>query len=163
MSMLDARDNQTRSYMEIADALRRHGAAAKDDIRELWRRIVFNVLISNTDDHLRNHGFLYEGPAGWRLSPAYDLNPVPVDVKPRILTTAINEDDNTASLDMAMSVAPYFELADARARADAGAIARAVATWRDEATRRGLTKEECARMASAFEHADLKAALACGS
>jgi hypothetical protein len=105
MSMLDARDSQTRSYMEIADGLRQHGAAAKDDIRELWRRIVFNVLISNTDDYLRNHGFLYEGPAGWWLSPAYDLNPVPVDIKPRILTTAINEDDNTASLDVAMSVA----------------------------------------------------------
>lgn len=162
MSMLDARDNQTRSYMEIADALRQHGAAAKDDIRELWRRIVFNILISNTDDHLRNHGFLYEGPAGWRLSPAYDLNPVPVDIKPRILTTAINEDDNTASLDVAMSVAPYFELDDARARADAGAIARAVATWRDEAARCGLSKHEIERMASAFEHADLDAAAAFG-
>ncbi len=160
MSMLDARDSQTRSYMELADALRQHGAAAKDDIRELWRRIVFNVLISHTDDHLRNHGFLYEGPAGWRLSPAYDLNPVPVDIKPRILTTAINEDDNTASLDVAMSVAPYFELDDARARAVAGDVARAVATWRDEAARRGLSKQETARMASAFEHADLPAALA---
>ena len=106
MSMLGARDNQTRSYMEIADALRQHGAASKDDIRELWRRIVFNILISNTDDHLRNHGFLYSGPNGWRLSPAYDLNPVPVDVKPRVLTTAINEDDSTASIDLAMSVAP---------------------------------------------------------
>ena len=159
MSMLDARDNQTRSYMEIADALRQHGAAPKDDIRELWRRIVFNILISNTDDHLRNHGFLYNGPTGWRLSPAYDLNPVPVDVKPRILTTAINEDDNTASLDLAMSVAPYFELDDARARADVGAVARAVVTWRDEAARHGLTEGEIDRMASAFDHADLKAAL----
>ena len=118
---------------------------------------------SNTDDHLRNHGFLYEGPAGWRLSPAYDLNPVPVDITPRILTTAINEDDTTASLDVAISVAPYFELDDARARDEAAAVARGVATWRDEATRRGLTKEECARMASAFEHDDLKAALAFGS
>jgi serine/threonine-protein kinase HipA len=162
MSMLEARDNQTRSYMEIADALRQHGAAAKDDIRELWRRIVFNILISNTDDHLRNHGFLYAGPTGWRLSPAYDLNPVPVDVKPRILTTAINEDDNTASLDVAMGVARYFELDDARARADAGAVARAVATWRNEAARYGLTKEEIARMASAFDHADLKAGLTLG-
>lgn len=160
MSMLDARDNETRSYMEIADALRQHGAASKGDIRELWRRIVLNVLISNTDDHLRNHGFLYSGPTGWRLSPAYDLNPVPVDVKPRILTTAINEDDNTASLDVAMSVAPYFELDNARARADAAAVARAVATWREEAVRHGLAKAEIARMASAFEHADLEAALA---
>ena len=159
MSMLDARDNETRSYMEIADALRQHGATAQDDIRQLWRRMVFNVLISNTDDHLRNHGFLYSGPNGWRLSPAYDLNPVPVDVKPRILTTAINEDDNTASLDVAMSVAAYFELDDRRARADARAVARVVATWRDEAARHGLTKQEIARMASAFEHTDLDTAL----
>jgi serine/threonine-protein kinase HipA len=163
MSMLDARDSETRSYMEIADALRQHGASAKDDIRELWRRIVFSILISNTDDHLRNHGFLYGGPTGWRLSPAYDLNPVPIDVKPRILTTAINEDDNTASLDLAMSVASYFELDDARARADAAVVARAVSTWRDEAGRYGLTKEEMTRMASAFEHADLAAGLAFGN
>ena len=79
------------------------------------------------------------------------------------LEPALNEDDNTASLDVAMGVAPYFELDDARARADAGAVARAVTTWRDEATRHGLTKRECARMASAFEHDDLEAALAFGS
>lgn len=160
MSMLDARDNQTRSYMEIADALRQHGASARDDIRELWRRVVFNVLISNTDDHLRNHGFLYEGPAGWRLSPAYDLNPVPVDIAPRRLTTAINEDDTTASLDVAMSIAPYFGLDAARARAEAGTIASVVATWRDDAGRCGLSGREIERMASAFEHADLHAAVA---
>ena len=76
-------------------------------MEELWRRLVFNVLISNTDDHLRNHGFLYSGRDGWRLSPAYDLNPVPVDIKPRILTTAINEDDGTASLTLALDVAAY--------------------------------------------------------
>ena len=85
---------------------------------------------------------------------------MPVDVKPRILTTSINEDDNTASIDLAMSVAPYLELDDARARADAAVVARAVARWRDEAARHGLSKEEVGRMASAFEHADLKAALA---
>jgi serine/threonine-protein kinase HipA len=78
MSMLGARDGETRSYLEIADALNQHGAAAKEDKRALWRRIVFNILISNTDDHLRNHGFLYGGPDAWRLSPAYDLNPMPV-------------------------------------------------------------------------------------
>jgi serine/threonine-protein kinase HipA len=72
MSMLGARDNETRSYLEIVDALRQHGAAPKSDMKALWRRLVFNILISNTDDHLRNHGFLYDGPIGWRLSPAYD-------------------------------------------------------------------------------------------
>ena len=85
MSMLGSKDNETRSYLEIVDALRQHGAAPKADMEALWRRLVFNILISNTDDHLRNHGFLYAGQEGWRLSPAYDLNPVPTDIKPRIL------------------------------------------------------------------------------
>jgi serine/threonine-protein kinase HipA len=106
MSMLGSRGNETRSYMEIVDALRQHGAAPKEDTEALWRRLVFNILISNTDDHLRNHGFLYEGRDGWRLSPAYDLNPMPVDIKRRILTTTINEDDNAASLALALDVAP---------------------------------------------------------
>ena len=162
MSMLGARDNDTRSYLEIVDALRQHGAAAKDDIHQLWHRIVFTILISNTDDHLRNHGFLYAGTAGWRLSPAYDLNPVPVDIKPRVLMTAINEDDPTASLPVVLGVAGYFELDDARARANAAAVAQAVATWRDEAAHLGLTKKEVGRMASAFEHTDLEMALSFG-
>jgi serine/threonine-protein kinase HipA len=159
MSMLDARANQTRSYMEIADALRQHGAAATDDIRQLWRRMVFNVLISNTDDHLRNHGFLYNGPTGWRLSPAYHLNPVPVDIKARILTTAINEDDNSASFELAISVSEYFELDTKEARAAGTEVAKAVSSWRQEAARHGLTKAEIDRMASAFEHEDLATAL----
>jgi serine/threonine-protein kinase HipA len=159
MSMLGAKDNETHSYLEIVDALRQHGAAPKADMEELWRRIVFNILISNTDDHLRNHGFLYEGSDGWRLSPAYDLNPVPTDIKPRILTTAINEDDGTASLALAMSVAKYFELDTAQAREIAAQVGRAVSKWRSEAARHGITKSEIDRMASAFEHEDLKEAL----
>lgn len=155
MSMLGAKDNDTRSYLEIVDALRQHGAAPKEDMEQLWRRLVFNILISNTDDHLRNHGFLYAGPEGWRLSPAYDLNPVPVDIKPRILTTAINEDDNTASLDLAKSVADYFGLDKERAKAIAKEVGKAVSKWREEATRHGLTKVEVERMVSAFEHKDL--------
>ncbi|MGE0393226.1 MAG: type II toxin-antitoxin system HipA family toxin [Vicinamibacterales bacterium] len=155
MSMLGARDNQAHSYLEIVDALRQHGAAAKEDMQGLWRRIVFNILISNTDDHLRNHGFLYAGEGGWRLSPAYDLNPVPVDVKARVLTTAINEDDGTASLDLALSVAGYFELDEDRARGVAAEVGRAVARWRQEASSLGLPEPQIGRMASAFEHADL--------
>src|SRR5580658_573423 len=159
MSMLGAKDNETRSYLEIVDALRRHGAAPKEDMEALWRRLVFNILISNTDDHLRNHGFLYAGQEGWRLSPAYDLNPVPTDIKPRILSTAINEDDNTASLALAIEVAGYFELADAKAREIAADVGKAVSKWREEAALHNLTKNEIDRMASAFEHDDLKVAL----
>ena len=155
MSMLGAKDHETRSYLEIVDALRQYGAAPKDDMRGLWRRLVFNILISNTDDHLRNHGFLYEGHNGWRLSPAYDLNPVPTDIKPRILTTAITEDDNTASIALAMEVAPYFDLDAGEARAIAAEVGEAVSGWSAEAARHGLTKAEIERMASAFEHRDL--------
>lgn len=159
MSMLGASDNESRSYLEFVDALRRYGASPKQDMHELWRRIVFNILISNTDDHLRNHAFLYAGPDGWRLAPAYDLNPVPTDIKPRILTTAIDLDDGSASLDLAMSVVGYFELDEGKARVIAAEVGKAVTTWREEAARLGLTQAEIDRMASAFEHEDLKAAL----
>ena len=130
MSMLGAKDNENHSYLEFADVLRQHGAAPKEDMHALWRRIVFGILISNTDDHLRNHGFLWAGPAGWRLSPAYDLNPVPTDVKPRILTTAIGLEDGTASLKLALAVASYFELASKEAHAIAFQVGTAVASWR---------------------------------
>ncbi|MCP4688397.1 MAG: HipA domain-containing protein, partial [Desulfobacterales bacterium] len=156
MSMLDARDNETRSYLELADALQRYGAAPKKDMRELWRRIVFNILISNTDDHLRNHGFLCEGPEGWRLSPAYDLNPVPADVKPRILSTAIDLDDGAASLDLAMEVAAYFRLDKDSALGIIKEVGTAVSTWRRQAASLGLKAPEIDRMASAFEHKDLE-------
>jgi len=159
MSMLDARDNETRSYLEFVDALRQHGAAPKEDMRALWRRIVFSILISNTDDHLRNHGFLWTGPAGWRLSPAYDLNPVPTDIKPRVLTTAIDLEDGTASLKLAYEVASYFELTAKVARALAREVGKAVSSWRKEAGKLGLGKSEIDRMASAFEHDDLAAAV----
>lgn len=158
MSMLGARDNETRSYMEIVDALRQHGATPKADMEALWRRLVFNILISNTDDHLRNHGFLYQGPAGWRLSPAYDLNPLPTDIKPRILSTAINEDDTTASLAVAMEVAGYFQLDAKKSRDIAAQVGKAVSKWQAEAVRHGLKQAASDRMASAFEHEDLKLA-----
>src|SRR4029077_14382341 len=105
---------------------RKHGAAPKADMETLWRRLAVNVLISNTDDHLRNHGFLYAGQEGWRLSPAYDMNPVPTDIKPRILSTAISEDDNTASLALALEVAEYFELDTGQAREIANRVGKAV-------------------------------------
>ena len=160
MSMLGARDNELHSYLEVADALRLHGAQPARDLPALWRRVVFTVLISNVDDHMRNHGFLYTGSDGWALSPAFDLNPMPVDVKPRVLNTAIDDEDQTASLDLALSVAEYFDLAQQDAERIAGEVAAAVARWREQAARFGLTKAACDRMESAFVHADLETALA---
>jgi serine/threonine-protein kinase HipA len=156
MSMLEAVDGEHRSYMEIADALRMHSASTTEDLHELWRRVVFTVLISNTDDHLRNHGFVYAGGQGWRLSPAYDLNPVPTDVRPRILSTAIVEgEDRSASMDLAFLAAEHFGIKDDEAREIARDVARAVAQWRETARRLGASESECDRMASAFEHEDL--------
>jgi serine/threonine-protein kinase HipA len=154
MSMLGAADHELHSYLEIVDALRRHGARPKQDMHALWRRMVFNVLISNTDDHLRNHGFLHPEPGGWILAPAYDLNPVPADIKPRVLATAIGLDDNSASLDLALEVAGYFELKPDQAHAVASEVGLAAASWRHEAARLGIARSEIERMASAFEHRD---------
>ena len=151
MSLLNAADNEPHSYMEIADALRQHGAKADEDCAQLWRRIAFSILIANCDDHLRNHGFLYE-TAGWRLSPAYDLNPVPLDIKPRILTTAIDEGDGTASLDLAYAVAGHFGLKPPAARKIVAEVRAAVSRWRKVAAATGLTTREIDRMASAFEY-----------
>jgi len=159
MSMLGANDRETRSYLEFVDALRQSGAAPKQDMHALWRRIALSILISNTDDHLRNHGFLYAGPAGWRLAPAYDLNPVPTDIKPRVLATAIDLDDGTASLRTLLEVASYFELGPDEAHKIAAQVGQAVATWRKVAAKLGLATTEIDRMASAFDHEDLKAAL----
>ena len=121
--------------------------------------MVFNVLISNTDDHLRNHGFLRE-PGGWRLSPAYDLNPTPVDVRPRIHALALNETDQDASLETVLGVAAQFRLDKPETTAIAKAVGGVVATWREVAGQHGLTANQIDRMASAFEHEDLARAIA---
>ena len=152
MSMLGAADNEDHSYLEIADALRQFGSQPERDCAQLWRRIVFNILISNTDDHLRNHGFLYDGTGGWRLSPAYDMNPTPVDVKARILSLAIDEADDTASLDVALGMARQCGLKLPAAREIVGEVQVAVAQWRVCAAAHGLNARELTRMASAFEY-----------
>jgi serine/threonine-protein kinase HipA len=158
MSMLNAKDGEQRSYMEFVDVLRQYGAAPQEDMRMLWRRIVFGILISNTDDHLRNHGFIYPDSAGWRLSPAYDINPVPVDIRPRVLSTAIDLDDSNASLNLALTVAGYFELSLDEANTIVAELGAVVKTWRQVAAKLGLRAAEIDRMASAFEHEDLKQA-----
>jgi serine/threonine-protein kinase HipA len=116
------------------------------------------VLISNTDDHLRNHAFLYPGADGWRLAPAYDLNPVPTDIKPRVLSTAIDLDNTTASIDLAFDVSSSFGLPLTRARAIAREVGDAAAGWRTVAAAVGVSTAETDRMASAFEHDDLERA-----
>ena len=160
MSLVGAAGREAHSYLEIADALRQHGARPRQDLAQLWRRIVFNLLISNTDDHLRNHGFLHEGQLGWRLSPAYDLNPTPADVRPRVLSTSIGFDDPAASLDLALDTAGSYGLDAVAARRIAGEVGTAVAAWRETAGQLGATHRDIDRLASAFEHDDLATARA---
>ncbi len=158
MTALGASDGDVRSYIELLDLLRQDGVAPDQDAAELWRRMVFNVLISNTDDHLRNHGYLRE-PGGWRLAPAYDLNPMPVDVKPRHHALTLDEADDASSIDTVMSVAEYFGLKLPQARQIVAEVAAAVLSWHEVADANGLTPAQIDRMASAFEHEDiLKAA-----
>jgi len=154
MSMLGALDNEQHSYIEMAYALIQNGAAPEEDMAELWRRIVFTIMISNTDDHLRNHGFIYERYKGWRLSPAYDMNPTPIDIKARVLTTTINFDDASASLQTALSVAQDFRLSKNEAYEIIEEVRASVKQWRQVASEVGLSKRECDRMSSAFEHED---------
>jgi serine/threonine-protein kinase HipA len=118
------------------------------------------VLISNVDDHLRNHGFLWLGKAGWSLSPVYDLNPVPTDLKARVLTTSIDLDEGTCSIDLLEAASEYFGLGLAAARGIIKEVAIVTATWREAAKKAGARPAEITRMASAFEHDDLKRALA---
>jgi len=162
MSMLSARDNETRSYLEIADSIRMHGEAPKIDLPQLWRRIVFNILISNTDDHLRNHGFLFHGGSGWRLSPAYDLNPTPVEVRPRFLSTAIDLGDTSASLELALSTADYYGLNEFEAKTIAREVGEVVQKWKRYASELSISGSDSKRMGSAFEHDDLDIALSLG-
>jgi serine/threonine-protein kinase HipA len=159
LTAVQASDGDARSYLDIVDAIRREGARVDEDLRELWRRIVFNVLVSNTDDHLRNHALLREA-AGWRLAPVYDVNPVPIDVRPRVHALAIDESDTTSSFETALAVAPSFGIAKVtEARTIAKKVATAVAKWRAVAEAQGTGRTEIERMASAFEHEDLYAAL----
>lgn len=149
MSMLGAADREQHSYLEIADALRQYGSRPEEDCAELWRRMVFNILIANTDDHLRNHGFLYDR-TGWRLAPAYDLNPTPLDIKPRILSLAIDEADATGSLDLAFSVARNFGLKTEKAKMIAAEVETTVRAWQKTAAGIGLSAKEIERVESAF-------------
>lgn len=150
MSMLGAHDNEQHSYLEMAYALAQNGAFPAEDMKELWRRIVFTIMVSNTDDHLRNHGFVYERYKGWRLSPAYDINPTPLEIAPHILTTSIDFNDNSASLETAMRVAKEFRLKKDEALLIIKEVASSVKQWRQVAEKFGLSKQECDRMSSAF-------------
>lgn len=155
MSMLGTLDNEQHSYLDIVYALAKQGATPEEDMIELWKRIIFTIMIANTDDHLRNHGFIYERYKGWKLSPVYDINPTPIEIKPRILSTAIDFNDTTASLETAMTVIKEFRLVKKQAQEIIQEVSAAVKQWQKIALDLGLSKRECERMSSAFQYEEI--------
>lgn len=150
MTMLEAVDGDDRSYIDIADAIERESADATTDLRELWRRIALSLLISNTDDHLRNHGFLRASTAGWRLSPIFDINPNPGPVARRLATTIAFGSADT--IDSLLEVADLFRLSPDQARQALAEVAEATSQWRDVAVENGLDLAAIEEMEPAFEH-----------
>jgi serine/threonine-protein kinase HipA len=134
------------SYLELAEFLTRHGVSVEQDLEELWRRIVFNISVKNTDDHLRNHGFLLTN-AGWRLSPAFDINP---NEYGNGLHLNISEKDNALSIDLALEVAEYFRLTPIKANRIIKQVKNALSTWKEIAIKYKIPKAEQGRMAQAF-------------
>ena len=135
------------SYLELAEVIMSKGSQPNDDLRELWSRIVFNILVSNTDDHLRNHGFILVPGKGWRLSQAYDTNPVP---HADGLKLNITDADNALDLELAKEVAEYFRLGLAEAAQTIADFQAIVSQWRLVAEGIGLSLSEQNRMANAF-------------
>jgi serine/threonine-protein kinase HipA len=156
MTMLEATDGDSGSYLEIAEAIETHSPAATEDLAQLWRRIAFSILITNTDDHLRNHGFLRLSTAGWSLSPAFDLNPEP-ELGPRHLKTAIDFDETEARIEVLLGVAEDFRLDEMAAREILREVGEAASTWRQVAKAQGLQRSAIEAMAPAFEHEEAKA------
>ncbi len=160
-SLIQASRHEDRAYTEIVDALRTRGSQPLADARELWRRMVFNLLITNTDDHLHNTGFLYDGAGRWRLAPAFDLNPMPG--KLRESKTWLSEDtgpiDDISTL---VQHSAYFALNRQEALTTLREVLATTSQWREVATSPevGLTKAEQAALEDAFEHAQVDAAKA---
>jgi len=135
------------SYLELAEFLVKEGSDAEEDLAQLWRRIIFNIAISNTDDHLRNHGFIYQ-QGGWKLSPAYDINPItPADG----LHLFITDNDNRLDYALAMEVIDFFRLKPSQAKNIQDEILAVVGKWWTEATALKIGREEQGRMADAFK------------
>jgi serine/threonine-protein kinase HipA len=134
------------SYLHLAEFIVRHGAQPDTDLEELWRRIVFNICVSNSDDHLRNHGFLLT-PKGWILSPAYDMNPIPHSSG---LHLNISEHSNALDLDLACEVAEQFRVQEEKREQIIEQVTKAASHWHEVAGKFGIPRGEIKKMDSAF-------------
>jgi serine/threonine-protein kinase HipA len=147
MTLLQHTDgDRDASYLELVDLLQSRGARTQADCEELFRRVVFSICISNTDDHLRNHGFLVES-TGLVLSPAFDINPNP---QKRHLSLAIDEADTSLNLDVARAAGTIYGLKMNRVTEVIREVGTAVATWRRETDEFGISRREQEMMSRAF-------------
>ncbi len=148
MTLTGKRDGEEASYLDLALAIQDHAApnAIEEDLEQLFRRLVFNVLVANRDDHLRNHGFL-RSSRGWRLSPAFDLNPMPR--KPEH-TLAIDEQIRTPDLELVLETAPFYRVSSSRAAAIVSEVKAAIRPWRGLARKLELPDYEIELMVAAF-------------
>ena len=137
------------SYLDIVGLILQHGDKNQIniDLEQLWRRIVFSICIKNTDDHLRNHGFIL-GRHGWRLSPAYDINPIPTGTG---LTLNITEDDNSLNLELARDVAEFFRIEKERASEIVDHVKTVVNSWQQVASKHGISRREQDIMSNSFD------------
>ena len=148
MTMLRKAQSEGSSYLEIAHFLRAHGDGANGaaDLEQLFRRVAFNVAVGNRDDHLRNHGFVL-GAAGWRLAPAFDVNPN-IDKAEHVLN--IDDADNRPRLDTVLPTAPFYGLAAERAMQIVEDVAGAVDGWQDTARQAGISRADVELTEAAF-------------
>lgn len=151
-SLLGLPHGEAGAYTLLADGIRQFGDDVAGDLRELWRRLVFSLLASNCDDHLRNHGFVMRTPGRWSLSPAYDLNPVPEIERAQTPKTSISEDNADSSIEAALDAAPRFGLKPAAAKAIVREVHAVVVDWRKTAKKLRLPARTLGAYASAFEH-----------
>lgn len=151
MTMLEATDGEQGTYLDLVEAIEEQSDRPTADLRQLWRRVVFSVLVSNTDDHLRNHGFLRVTTGGWSLSPAFDLNPNPEAGRKRFATPLDGGSDET-TLDRLLDAADLFGLGEEAARAAAAEVSEATGRWREVARRLGQSAASVALMETAFDH-----------
>ncbi len=161
-SLLGLSPGESGAYTILADGIRRFGDSAQSDLRELWRRLIFSLLVSNYDDHMRNHAFLMKSPGHWALSPAYDINPVPEIDRSRMNKTPISEESAEPSIAAALSEAKRFGLKLAEARAILAEVYEVVSGWRKIGRKLGLKAPVLDSYASAFEQplaAEAKAVL----
>ena len=136
------------SYLEVASFIRKYGETVKKDLQELWCRIVFNMAVSNNDDHLRNHGFIL-GKEGWKLSPVYDVNPSSYG---DTLSLNVDSDSNLIDFNLALSVAKLFDLTEKQAVEQLNDIKNIVeSNWQKLARKYGLSRSEIESMSPAFD------------